>query len=391
MDLAAFLIKTLELRRNQRRSRAELEAPQAVKLRRLATYAYRRSPYYRDLIRECAIDPAACRVDQFPVLTKRDVIAHFDSIATDPRVTAERARAFLARSTDPTELMAGRFHVVHTSGSSGEVGIFAYSRDDWARGPAQVSRLHRMGLRRRRVTYFGAVKGHFAGVSIVSSALAGAPRLFYDTLVCDINQPLANAVDRLNRFRPHLLTGYATGLLILAEQQRAGALRIAPEALHSSGEPLAPQDRALLDRSFEAPCFNVYASTEHMLMGASEAGARGLILFEDDLTLELQADRTYVTNLFNFTMPLIRYRMSDIMATLPSSDTMDPYRRVDEIVGRAETIPWFRNVAGVLEFVSPLVIVEIYVPGVRRFQMEVLDDRSFVFRYCIAQGTAGSC
>ena len=46
-------------------------------------------------------------------------------------------------------------------------------------------------------------------------------------------------------------------------------------------------------------------------------------------------------------------------------------------------MPWFRNEAEGRDFVSPLVTVEIYVPGVRRFQMELVDEQSFVFRYCV--------
>jgi phenylacetate-coenzyme A ligase PaaK-like adenylate-forming protein len=386
MYLLTFLAKALELRRNEGLTRVELETMQAAKLRRLATFAFRRSAYYRDVMHQRAIDPAACHIDQFPVLTKRDVLDNFDRIATDPRVTSEGVKAFLATSTNPTELMGGRFHVVHTSGSSGEVGIFVYSRDDWARGLAQASRLHAMGLRRQRIAYFGAVQGHFAGVSLMSSGMANVARTLYDTLICDINTPLAPVVEQLNRFQPHLLGGYATGLKILAEQQREGRLRITPGVLHSSGEPLVPDDRALLEETFGAPCLNIYATTEHLVMGASAPDGRGIRLFEDDLIFEMHPDCTYVTNLFNFTLPLIRYKLSDIMTALPTGEANGPHRRVNEIVGRSEVVPWFRNEAGDLDFVSPLVIVGIYVPGIRRFQMELIDEQSFVFRYCVEPG-----
>lgn len=388
MYLLTFFAKARELRRNERLTRAGLEAMQAAKLRHLATFAYQRSSYYRDMMHQRAIDPGSCRIEQFPVLTKRDVLDNFDRIVTDPRVTRDSVRAFLAKSADPTELMMGRFHVVHTSGSSGEVGIFLYSRDDWVRGLAQLSRLHAMGLRRRRIAYFGAVGGHFAGVSIMSSAMGRPARALYDTLLCDINTPLAPVVEKLNRFQPHLLEGYATGLKILAEQQREGRLRIAPGVLHSSGEPLGPDDRALLEQTFGAPCLNVYATTEHLLMGASAPDGQGVWLFEDDLIFELQPDCTYVTNLFNFTLPLIRYKLADIMTPLSVGDSSSPYRRVNEVVGRSEVVPWFRNEAGARDFVSPSVIVEIYVPDIRRFQMELVDQQSFVFRYCVEPGLA---
>jgi phenylacetate-CoA ligase len=386
MFAAVFLLKALELRRNERRTRAELETMQTAKLRRLAAFAYRRSPYYRDVMRARGMNPATCMVEQFPVLTKRDVLENFDSIVTNRRVTTDNVRAFLAKSKDPTERMAGRYHVLHTSGSSGEVGLFVYSGNDWARGLAQVSRLHRIGGWRRRVAYFGAVNGHFGGVSIMSSAFYAVPRMLYDMLLCDINTPLAPIVEQLNRFQPHMVGGYATGLKILAEQQRAGRLRIAPVTLFSSGEPLGSDDRAMIERTFRARCLNVYATTEHLFMGASAPDGRGIRLLEDDLIFELKPDCTYVTNLFNYTLPLIRYQLSDVLTALPVGAANGPYRRINEVVGRSELVPWFRNEAGQLDFISPLVIVELYVPGVRRFQMELVDERSFVFRYSVDPG-----
>lgn len=386
MFAAVFLLKALELRRNERRSRAALEAMQAAKLRRLAAFAHRRSPYYRELMRAHGIDPATCVLGQFPVLTKRDVLDHFDGIVTDRRASMDSVRAFLAKSKDPTERMAGRYHVLHTSGSSGEVGVFVYSKNDWARGLAQTTRLHRIGPWRQRVAYFGAVTGHFGGVSIMSSALDAVPRMLYDLLLCDINTPLAPIVEQLNRFQPHRVGGYATGLKILAEQQREGRLRIAPVALYSSGEPLGADDRAMIERTFGARCVNVYAATECLFIGASAPDGRGIRLFEDDLIFELKPDCTYVTNLFNYTLPLIRYRLSDVLTALPVEAANGPYRRINEVVGRSELVPWFRNEAGELDFISPLVIVELYVPGVRRFQMELVDERSFVFRYSVDPG-----
>src|SRR5688572_16990873 len=115
------LVRTrLEHIRNQRRSRAEIEQRQLAKLRRLVQYAVARSPYYRDVVARHRIDVERCRLQDFPELTKAELIEHFDSIVTDPTITRAEIEAFLKRSHDPSEQFRGRYYVVYTSGTSGE-------------------------------------------------------------------------------------------------------------------------------------------------------------------------------------------------------------------------------------------------------------------------------
>ena len=123
-----------EQRRNAKLTRAELDAAKLTKFRRLVRYIEPRSAYYRRIIAERRIDLDTCTPSDFPVLTKSLLMKHFDEIATAPGVTKSAIAEFLTRSHDPTELFLGRYRVIHTSGSSGEVGYFVYSSSDWARG-----------------------------------------------------------------------------------------------------------------------------------------------------------------------------------------------------------------------------------------------------------------
>jgi len=116
------LHKMRELKRNATMSRADFEAMKLAKFRKLARYVLDASPYYADLIAEREIDVDACVPADFPVLTKSIVMANFDRIVTDRRITKRVVADFLTRSTDPTDLLFGDYYVVYSSGSSGEVG-----------------------------------------------------------------------------------------------------------------------------------------------------------------------------------------------------------------------------------------------------------------------------
>src|SRR5271169_4947638 len=117
-DTCALLRALWQYSRSTRVTRAQLEAKQRRKFRKLVGFVRARSPYYRSVIDEHGIDPDTCSPADFPPLTKNEVIEHFDRIVTDRRISRDRIVEFLSGSVDPLALFEGRFHVLHTSGTS---------------------------------------------------------------------------------------------------------------------------------------------------------------------------------------------------------------------------------------------------------------------------------
>jgi phenylacetate-CoA ligase len=381
------LVKTrIEHLRNARRSRAEIEARQLDKFRRLVAHVNGNSPYYRDLIAEHRIDVANCVPADFPPLTKTELMANFDRIVTDRRITHDAITDFLAVSKEPNDLFAGDFTVVHTSGTSGEVGYFVYSAKDWTRGVAQGLRVNPPRKGKRRLAFLGAANGHFTGVSFAATSRRSLLKLKYDVDIYDINSPIRPVIEGLNKFQPDILMGYATAFAILAERQQKGELSISPKWVQSSGEPISAADRSLIESVFGVPVLNVYSCTEHLIMGLGKADYGGIYLFEDDLIFELEPDHTLITNLFNFTQPLIRYRMDDVLEKMEDPEPAYPFTKVREISGRKEQIPFFINRHGEEDFISPHIINEFIVKNVRRFQFQVVDKTSCIFRVCLDDG-----
>jgi phenylacetate-CoA ligase len=365
--------------RHSRMTREQLEAAQLRKFRKLVSWAHVHSPYYRKIIEERKIDPHTCVPTDFPILTKSDVNEHFDEIVTDRSLSRKRIADFLAQSADPGNLLDGRYHVVHTSGTSGTLGYYVYSRESWIRGASQVVRASRLRWR-RRVAFVAATRGHFAGVSLMLTGNRGTNGWFYDVRPFDVGQPLAKIVEELNRFQPHMLSGYAAILKMLGEAQERGELRIHPTELGNGGEPLLPDVKAYLEKVFGVPVLNGYASSEHLYMAMSLKGAEGMHLLEDDLIFELGDDYTAVTNLFNDTMPLIRYRMDDVLVPAGIAQGPYPYTKVRDVVGRQENALVFTNEHGREEFIHPIVVAELVVPGLNAWQIVLESRTSFRFR-----------
>jgi phenylacetate-CoA ligase len=380
--------KGRELGRIAHLTRAELEAEKLGKFRRIVQYAQQRSPYYRRIIAERGIDVAACTPGEFPVLTKSLLMQHFDEIATAPGVTKSAIANFLTHSHEPTELFQRRYRVIHTSGSSGEVGYFVYSKSDWATGTAmqpQRSRPVRKGNGKGkfRLAYYAAVDGHYAGVTLISAFKTGLAKLFVDVALFEVNRPLPETLAKLNEFQPEVLIGYTTALKILAGEQRRGTLALDRVInVTTAGEATTPADIALLSETFGCPVVNSYGCSEHLGMGASPPNGDKIVLYDHDLIFEFLPDHTLVTNLFNRTLPLIRYRMADVLRPVPSGEHA-PYLVVESLVGRNELQPKFKNRDGVEDFISPHTINEIFVAGVTRFQLQLTGEDAFSFMICL--------
>ena len=380
--------KAREHRRAARLTRAELEAAKLAKFRRLVRFVEPRSAYYRRVIAERRLDISNCTPADFPVLTKSLLMQHFDEIATAPGVTKSAIAEFLTRSHDPAELFLDRYRVIHTSGSSGEVGYFVYSPSDWARGTAMRQQggrpVRKAGAKGKfRLAYYAAIDGHYAGVTLISAIKSSLARFFVDLELFEVNDPLPDVVARLNEFQPEVLIGYTTALKILAAEQRRGALALTRVInVTTAGEITTSADMALLTETFGCPVVNSYGCSEHLGMGASPPGSDKIVLYDHDLCFELYADHTLVTNLFNYTLPLIRYRMADTLLPIPSEEHA-PYLVIENIVGRNELLPRFKNRDGVEDFVSPHTINEVFVAGVTRFQLHLTGDAEFRFMICL--------
>src|SRR5512133_58668 len=132
------LMNTLgELRRHEGWTRAQLEAHQAVSLRRLREYAYARSPFYQRFHKGLTDRP----LQELPVLTKAMLMDNFDDLVTDRTVHLDDVRAHMASDREGNRFM-DRYWVTATSGSTGHPGVFLFNHDEWTSVLASFGRAH---------------------------------------------------------------------------------------------------------------------------------------------------------------------------------------------------------------------------------------------------------
>lgn len=115
------------LREHERWAPERLERHRQAASSALRAYAYANSPFYARFHRGLTDRPLA----ELPVLTKRQLMEHFDELVTDRRVRLAGVEAHLATLTGDARFL-DRYRVVATSGSTGVRDIFLSDPAEWA-------------------------------------------------------------------------------------------------------------------------------------------------------------------------------------------------------------------------------------------------------------------
>lgn len=297
------------------------------RLERLVRHAREQSPFYRDRYAHLPAGPVS--LARLPPVGKPELMAQFDRWCTDRRVRLREVRAFLA---DPARIgtrFLGEYWAWRSSGSTGNPGIFVQDAHSMAvydaLVSAQLEELPWTGAGRAlagggRAALVVATGEHFAAIASWERMRRAFPRM--DARSFSIVAPLDRLVADLNAFRPGFLGGYASVLSILAAEQRAGRLAIAPALAWSGGERLTAAARREIEAAFGCALANEYGASECLSI-AHECREGWQHLHSEWVLLEgIEADGTptppgrlshgtLLTNLANWLQPVIRYRLDD--------------------------------------------------------------------------------
>jgi putative adenylate-forming enzyme len=345
LDKIRLIGRIVALSRHDRWPRETLLKHQAHRLEDLRRFALARSPFYRRLHRGLESAP----LTRLPVLTKDELMRSFDEIVTTPRIRLDRIRDFAA-TMSVTDLFDGRYHVVATSGTTGNRGFFVFTKDEW-RSLAMASVARGLGWSgdNPRASGRGVVMASTIPWHMTARGSAELRRVGLDAgrMSLDAGDSVDAIVEKLNHYQPTTMIVYPSVMQILAAQQVAGRLRIAPSHVHCTSEVLTAEARNEIEQAFGVVPSNLYAASECGCLAASCEQNDGLHVSEDLLIVESVDEnnravaagemgaKTLVTVLANRTLPLIRYEISDQIALEPAACACGrPYARIRDISGR---------------------------------------------------------
>jgi phenylacetate-CoA ligase len=371
MFLLKGLIEVAKSKDNLQLSKEKLKDLQLTKFRKLVKHCYQNSIFYKEIIDEYKIDINNCIPEDFPIIDKQVVLNNFDRIVTNKEINFEKVMNFLNNSKDPIEEFIKDYFILRTSGSSGQIGIYAYHINELLPILTSVSRSYPPKFK-QRMAFIGKVDNHYAGVTI-AGVTKRLPWIYDGLLLIDINEPTEDIINKLNTFQPTNLSGYAYTIARLAEFQEKGILKIKPSVIQVGGEPLNISDKILTEKIFGTEVINVYGSTEMLTIGYGSKRNKGYIVLMDDYIYSEIFDRyTIMTNLFNYTLPLIRFKVDDKLEEVENELNI-PFTTIKGIIGRTDMNPYFINEDGKEDFISGLIFHTIVLDGVSKFQLLVHD------------------
>jgi phenylacetate-CoA ligase len=365
---------------------------QLERLRNIVAYARTHSVYLAGRYR--SVPELLVDVRQLPMVTKAEMMRHFDEWVTDRCVKREQVEAFIA---DPGLIghdYLGRYVVCTTSGATGipaivlhdHAALVVYNVLGYLRSlPVMLSswRTWAALLRgRARLAAVFVTGGHYLGNTMMARRHRIMPWRERTQRIFSALAPVDELVKDLNAFRPVMLGGYPSALQTLANEQQAGRLHIHPVQVNSAGETLTADARQQIAAAFGCRVGNYYGSSEAAGL-TYECAAQRLHVNSDWYIVEpvdehdkpvppgqLSHD-VLVTNLANRVQPIIRYRLGDRVAVSPDQCPCgSPFPQI-RVIGRTDDILKFPTLQGDTITILPLAIATVAeeTPGVECCQL----------------------
>jgi phenylacetate-CoA ligase len=333
-------------------------------LQRLLKHTVETVPYYKKKYEAAGIDIRDIRTMEdfakLPPLTRDEVNSHREALCSEVPTSKLVAHA--------------------TGGSSGTPTRFFITVDSYDWRCAASARAYSWGGHRigeRTLYLWGAPLGK---VSRFECAKMGAYRFLRREFVV----PTFAQTDELWRqtlkdcmhFRPRFIVGYVSSVeefahFLLRERSTVHGIK----AVIAAAEPVYARTRQLVAQAFAAPLFNSYGSREFMSIASECDRQEGLHIHSENLLVETEFPSSgapsefLVTDLHNYGMPFIRYRIGDIGVF---NDSLCPCGRglplIRSVEGRVLQV--LRTRAGRVvpgEF-FPHVLKD--VPEIREFQVQ---------------------
>ncbi|MEJ2715936.1 MAG: hypothetical protein P8182_02170 [Deltaproteobacteria bacterium] len=324
---------TLELGRiwrNRRLTRDALESLRERKLRAVVRNAYEHVPYYRRLFQDAGISPDDIRtvadLRKIPISTKEELrAAGIDNIT--------------ARWNDLSKCISAK-----TGGSTGKPWTVYWTQAERRTMVAlDLASLSSIGVRPRdRIVRVGWPRQK-------SRTLAQRLGLYRSEPVL-ISLPVEEQLRQLREYQPTVLVGYSTVLRALIHSSKLPLREVInPRILIHSAEVFDQVLRKRIQADLDSELFNYYAAREIGPIAWECPSHEGLHLNADHYVLEcLEGEGptekpgegpAVVTSLICHAMPLIRYKLGDLVAPMDKECSCGcSFPLIDHPIGRENDI-----------------------------------------------------
>ncbi len=367
-----------ELKRNQRMTTDELRELQWRKLKTMVDYVYKNIPYYEQLFNDMGLKPKDIQnpadFRKLPVLTKAIIRNKADMM-----ITIDRSKKGVG---------------ANTGGSTGETLYFYKDMEAGAYTRANLIRLYEWcGIKfgDKEATFWGTPFDYSTAQKATERIKEYVKNLIQFSTFDMSEQALSKYVKTIYKTKPCFLSGYPSALFTFANFLKKNNISdIRPKAVISTGEKTFPFQRELMEEVFGNVIYERYGSNEFGNIAHECAEHKGVHLITDLFYVEVlredgkpaeegEVGELIVTDLHNYFMPFLRYRIGDMGALSDMKCKCGiGFPMVKEIEGRSFDLivtPSGKTLGGFFwTFISRAV------PGIKQFQVVQKQKNSVDFK-----------
>jgi phenylacetate-CoA ligase len=334
------------LNRTQWLSTYKIAEMQNVRLSRLIWHAFSNVPYYQNIFKLNGIHPNQIRskedLAKIPMLNKSDVA---DNLYMDLFSIGHIKK---------------EMHKIATSGSTGQPFVtYADRRQLEMRFASTLRALEwtgwKFGDRQLRLWH---QKLGMSWSQIFKERLDALllRRKFIPAFELT-ERTLDKLSQELNKFKPKLIDGYAESLNFLSIYlKNGGKLTFKPKAVMSSAQMLTSKTRTEIELTLETKVFDKYGAREFSGIAYQCAFSAEHHVMDESYIVEILNDgkpakpgetgEIVITDLNNYSVPLIRYRIGDLAVAVDNKIPCPCGRnlsRIGDIQGRTQAIVYCNN------------------------------------------------
>jgi phenylacetate-coenzyme A ligase PaaK-like adenylate-forming protein len=316
------------------KSPQEIQRLGRSRLEQLVEYARANSEFWREKL--TGVAEGSFELADLPTSSKPELMENFDRAVTAENLHRDEIESFLADESNLGIYFKDKYALSHTSGSQGQPLLIVQTKDNLellfalqsSRGyhkSVGVGALIKHFLKPARLAAVIFKPGFYPSASAFHYLPTGAKHYLEVKVFCANDDDL---VEQLAAFRPTHLTAYASMLHEIARQIESGRVSLKPELeeVVNISERLMPQAREHYVEVFGAPVLDNYSMGECLFLTNGCTKGRGMHINADWALLEVVDEnnqpvpagesgaKVLVTNLANYTQPIIRYEIGDIIA-----------------------------------------------------------------------------
>jgi phenylacetate-CoA ligase len=317
-------------------------------LRRLLLHAIENVPFYRDAYRSTQFNLPLKSSNPHDILRALPII--------DKKTVRENTEKFIADNVKIDDLIK-----LNTSGTTGTPATYFCSKEERSinfRFFAKILESYGLTPKSKSITFAGRGIGG-ANPSRISNR-DYYTRTQYLSSYKISKQNIRSYVSSINSYRPEFIDSYPSALLSLVKLSSEAnlSIRCKPKLVLLSSESVSPESIKIISRFFNAPVVDQYGSTE---MAASFYNDGSYYKVDPaycflEYSKQNEVDFELIsTNLFNYSMPLIRYATGDRVSLNDCNEIVEVNGRKDDVifgsdgqaVGRLD--PVFKGISNILK------------------------------------------